>query len=332
MNERLIKSLIAEELFGIRICESIEDTKLVNFLHSQIVYPQIILEKLLIGEPVTVPELRDILRNKIVNFEFIKLDGDKRPAKGTTMMKYIPSGDQPTGANPASPKVAAFWDMNKDAWRSVSQKSKEIVLQKDQETGKPKVVISDKGPKEEPVKPETRFKKGQSYNFTTNRGITTDVRVMKELPSGEYQVYSPEYKTLFAIDPKRLGGETDATPEPRPVPEPVQPIVRPSIRPKAPMPIPTKTEEIPKPPVQSVPLNLDDATKLADEIEDREIVAPGVERLAYPEEPVGLEPTPPVPEEEPLPPKEEITFKDEEPDETNGPEAPEDDENKSFEA
>lgn len=332
MTERLIKSLIAEELFGIRICESIEQIKLIDFIHSEMVYPQIILEKLLIGEPITVPELRNILRNKIINFEFIKLDGDIRPAKGTTMMKYVPQENRPTGANPASEKVAAFWDMDKDAWRSVSQRSKEIVLQKDKETGKPKVVITDKRPKGEPIKPAPKFKQGDIHTFTTNRGISTDVEIIKELPRGEYQVYSPEYKTLFAIDAKRIGKEVTAEPEPRPVPEPIQPIVKPSIRPKAPLPIPTQPEEIPEPPVQSVPLNLDDATKLADEIEDKEIIAPGVERPAYPDEKVGLEPELKPAEEEPLPPQEEITFKDEDREEDEGPEAPEDDENKPFNA
>ena len=332
MTERLIKSLITEELFGRRICESMEDTKLVDFLHSQMVFPQIILEKLLIGEPVTVPELRSILRNKIINFEFIKLDGDVRPAKGTTMFKYIPKENRPSGANPASEKVAAFWDMDKSAWRSVSQRSKEIVLQKDKETGKPKVVVSDKKPKEEPVKPEPKFKSGDVHTFTTNRGISTDVEIVKDLSNGDVQVYSPEYKTLFAIDPKRIGKEVTAEPEPRPVPEPVEPVVRPTIRPQAPPPIPTQPEEIPEPPVQSVPLNLDYATKLADEIEDKEIVAPGVERPAYPDEKVGLEPELRPAEEEPLPPKEEITFKEEEPEERESPEGPEDDEIKPFDA
>jgi len=111
-------------------------------------------EKLLIGEPISVPELRDLLHKKVINFEFVKLDGEVRPAKGTTMMKYIPKDQQPTGDNPSSDKVAAFYDLSKGEWRSVSNRSDEIVLKRDPETGKPKVVISDKEPKEEPTKPQ----------------------------------------------------------------------------------------------------------------------------------------------------------------------------------
>ena len=328
MNERLIINLIAEELFGIRICESIEDTKLVNFINSEIIYPQYILEKLLIGEPVTVPELRDLLRDKIINFEFIKLDGDVRPAKGTTMFKYIPKENRPSGANPASEKVAAFWDMNKGDWRSVSNRSKEIVLQKDEKTGKPKVVISDKRPDEEPIKSEPQLKTGKTYNFTTNRGISTNVKILDELPDSKYKVYSPEYKVKFAIEGKRLGKEIGAEPEPRPLPEPIQQVVKPSIKPEVPEPIPVKPEEISKLPVDSVPLNLDDASKLADEVKDKEIIAPNIE------EPVPLtEPIEPKqePEQKSLPSKEHIMFNDEYEEEKEKPDFSKTDENKPFE-
>jgi len=111
-------------------------------------------EKLLIGEPVSVPELRDLLHRKVLNFEFIKLDGEVRPAKGTTMMKYIPKDQHPSGDSPSSDKVAAFYDLSKGQWRSVSNRSDEIVIIKDPQTGKPKIVVSDKKPKEEPTKPD----------------------------------------------------------------------------------------------------------------------------------------------------------------------------------
>ena len=111
-------------------------------------------EKLLVGEPLSIEELRDILNKKVLNFEFIKLDGEVRPAKGTTMMKYIPDEEHPTGNHPSSDKVAAFYDLSKSAWRSVSNRSSEVVLISDPETGKPKVRVSDKQPKEDkPIKP-----------------------------------------------------------------------------------------------------------------------------------------------------------------------------------
>jgi len=118
MLQRLIKNIITEELFGVRICESIDQQYVVDH-----VYKELINEKMLMGEPVSVPELRDILRKKVLNFEFVKLNGEVRPAKGTTMQKYIPSEDHPKGIKPSSDKVAVFFDLSKDAWRSVSTKS-----------------------------------------------------------------------------------------------------------------------------------------------------------------------------------------------------------------
>lgn len=143
MNEFKIKHILTEILFNARLCESANQQSIVDFF-----YDKLLLEKLLVGEPVGVPELRKILRNKILNFEFIKLDGEVRPAKGTTMMKYIPEPDHPKGIRPSSPKVATFFDMDKKAWRSVSQRSKEIVLkyafsEKDGEK-KPVFIVRDK--------------------------------------------------------------------------------------------------------------------------------------------------------------------------------------------
>jgi hypothetical protein len=332
MSVQLIKNILSEELFGSRICESLEQTMLLEYVYSNITFPEFIFEKLLIGEPITVPELRDLLRKNIVNFEFIKLDGDIRSAKGTTMMSHIPKANHPTGMHPSSEKVAAFWDLEKGAWRSVSNKSKEIIIRKDKETGKPKIVVSDKKPAEEPIEKEPEFKIGKSYNYTTNRGITTDVKIIDKIDQDTYQVYSPEFKTRFAISAKRIGSEIGSKPEPRPIPATPKPIVKPSIKPRAPQPIPFKPVEMPKPPVKSVPLNIGDATKIADEIQDKEIIAPGVERPAYKNEPLGIEPKRPQPEVDPLPPREEITFQDEKPEELEKPEEFEDGQNPSFES
>lgn len=179
MTERLIKNILSEELFGIRICEDIIQSSMINS-----VYNELMLEKLLIGEPITVPELRDLLHKKILNFEFVKLDGNVRPAKGTTMMKYIPKDAHPTGDNPSSDKVAAFYDLDKGEWRSVSNKSKEIVIQKDKETGKPKVVISDKKPKEEPKEGKPPKEKGVSKRpiQPISKPVVKPSIVPKEIP------------------------------------------------------------------------------------------------------------------------------------------------------
>jgi hypothetical protein len=141
MKEQTIRNILAEELFGTRLCESVEDQEILEAFYEGI---KPLFEKFLWGEPISVPELRKLLRKSIVNFEFIKLDGEVRPAKGTTMLKYIPKEDHPKGIRPSSDAVATFFDLDKEAWRSVSKKSKEIVLKKDEEKDRPIVIVKDK--------------------------------------------------------------------------------------------------------------------------------------------------------------------------------------------
>jgi hypothetical protein len=119
ITEIVIKNLLTEELFGYQTCQSVEDRHIVDYL-----YEELLLEKLLSGESISIEELRKLLRKKVVNFEFVRLDGLVRPAIGTTMMRYIPPRDHPKGIRPSSPKVATFFDLDKDAWRSVSRRSK----------------------------------------------------------------------------------------------------------------------------------------------------------------------------------------------------------------
>ena len=178
MTEFLIKNIISEIMFNSRVCESVEDQWIVNYI-----YDHLLLEKLLFGQPVTVPELRSLLRKKILNFEFIKLDGEVRPAKGTTMMKYVPPSQHPKGIRPSSPKVATFYDLKKDDWRSVSQRSKEIVLKKDEETGKPVVMVKDK--------PEAEL--AHSYRFGQYPGRNSSLLndVVLELCPGQALVDKP---------------------------------------------------------------------------------------------------------------------------------------------
>lgn len=161
MSEYIIRNLITEILFGKRICESVEDLHFVSVVYETI-QGDMLLEKLLVGEPVGIPELRKLLRKKILNFEFIKLDGEIRPARGTTMMKYIPQSDHPKGIRPSSDKVATFYDLDKKAWRSVSNRSKEVVLKYafgDKEAKKPVFVVKDRDqkveePEVEPAEPK----------------------------------------------------------------------------------------------------------------------------------------------------------------------------------
>lgn len=200
MTEFFLKTILAQELFEGRLCESLEDQQIVEFF-----YKELLLEKFLYGEPITVPELRKLLRQKIINFEFIKLGGEVRPAKGTQMMKYIPKKDHPKGIRPSSPKVATFFDLDKMAWRSVSQRSKEIVLKKDEEKGRPIVVVQDKDkeatkvPKEKPEKPEKPVD-------------VTDVKPgyeepIDELGVGDIRYYLNRYGKEVQIEIVRIGDD-----------------------------------------------------------------------------------------------------------------------------
>jgi len=240
MTEQLIKDILTEELFGYKICESARDLFIVNYF-----YDNLLLEKLLYGEPISVPELRKLLRKKIVNFEFIKLNGEVRPAKGTTMMKYIPRKDHPKGIRPSSPKVATFFDLDKDAWRSVSRRSKEIVLKKDEKTDKPIVVVRDKSRIKVKSIPKYRvsqdeIEQGGTYKYTTNKGTNTYVEIERELPDGQFQVSSPLFKTTFAIDKARIG---DRFKPEEPVTKGKEPEPKTPIPPKEEKPIKKAIEE-----------------------------------------------------------------------------------------
>ena len=218
-----------------------------------------LFEKLLMGEPVTIEELRDVLNKKVLNFEFIKIDGEVRPAKGTTMMKYIPKEEHPTGDHPSSDKVAAFYDLSKDAWRSVSNRSSEIVLVQDKETGKIKVRISDKVPKEEPgKKPEISKVPGADPRPIPPKSepvVRPSIRpeVTPEIPDADDIDVEDEVTPLDIEDPNItaddvkdkdiIAPETDEPevelPEPQSVPEvpeetPMEPAVSPSIKPEQP--------------------------------------------------------------------------------------------------
>jgi hypothetical protein len=69
---------------------------------------------------LNVEDLRQKLRQGPTKFTFVKKTGELRFALGTLNLNIIPTGSQPKGVRPASPKVIAFFDLEKIAWRSVS--------------------------------------------------------------------------------------------------------------------------------------------------------------------------------------------------------------------
>lgn len=207
-SEYLIKSIIREIVFSNKICESEQEFMAVNRI-----YNKLFEDHILDGEPLTIPELRNLLRTRIVNFEFIKLDGEVRPATGTTMLKYIPVSEHPKGVRPSSPRVATFFDMKKRLWRSVSEKSKEIVL-KDTKGGKPVVVVSDKVP----PKPSEiiSFKEGVTYKYTNRYGITGHTVTVVHVGNKGYYLKldksGPLFYLTFDTANKRIGDEVSEHP------------------------------------------------------------------------------------------------------------------------
>jgi hypothetical protein len=207
-SESIIKNILAEILFEKRICESTEENEIVEYF-----YNSLLESKFLFGEPISVPELRKLLRKKIVNFEFIKLDGHVRPAKGTTMMKHIPREDHPKGIRPSSDMVATFFDLDKDAWRSVSKKSKEIVLKKDKEEGKPIVVVRDKDEKLRKKgveldklgpEPEDVLQVGDIRNYLNRNGKNIGIKITRIDDDGSIYAQTMREKTPFRIPAPRV--------------------------------------------------------------------------------------------------------------------------------
>lgn len=210
-NELILKRLIAEILFDRKICESIRDERIVNH-----VFRRLFEAGMLVGEPLTIPELRALLLKRIVNFEFVKLDGEVRPATGTTNLKYIPSADHPKGVGKSSPKVATFYDLKKHLWRSVSQRSKEIVLKRDTPGEKPIVTISDVDPIKSGA--ANTFRAGKTYAYINRRGESGHTAtVLRVGDKGYYlklDVTGPVFYLTFDTANKRMRGEVK-TPDKR---------------------------------------------------------------------------------------------------------------------
>lgn len=70
--------------------------------------------------PVNPSVLRVRLQEGITQFAFKKLDGDLRTAVGTTNLGSIPIEHHPTGRGQSPSSVVRFFDVEKQAWRSVS--------------------------------------------------------------------------------------------------------------------------------------------------------------------------------------------------------------------
>lgn len=66
-------------------------------------------------------DLKELLNNAIVTFTFKKTNGEDRVAVGTRCLAIatgMTDDDKPKGVKSETPGVVAFWDCEKQAWRS----------------------------------------------------------------------------------------------------------------------------------------------------------------------------------------------------------------------
>lgn len=72
-----------------------------------------------------IPDLKKALYEGIVIFYFIKKDGSKRQARGTTCPDLVPADETPKGKRTPLQQAAydrqtvAFYDIDRKAWRSM---------------------------------------------------------------------------------------------------------------------------------------------------------------------------------------------------------------------
>lgn len=75
---------------------------------------------------ITPLQLKELLKEGIVEFQFKKVDGTLRPSRGTTCNNNIPVSAQAKGGTTPGEKIA-FYDLEKLGWRSVSMDSEIFV-------------------------------------------------------------------------------------------------------------------------------------------------------------------------------------------------------------
>ena len=71
----------------------------------------------------SVEDLKQMLHNGIVSFEFIKKDGSVRQAKGTLVAEHLPALKENDKSRKPSENVVVYFDMDKKSWRSFVKES-----------------------------------------------------------------------------------------------------------------------------------------------------------------------------------------------------------------
>jgi len=75
---------------------------------------------------LTIDELKLLLRKKEMNFEYEKLDGTLRKARGTLKSELIPENMQPKDSSTYQATNLRYFDLDKNAWRSISNEVKKV--------------------------------------------------------------------------------------------------------------------------------------------------------------------------------------------------------------
>lgn len=73
-------------------------------------------------------DIKNLLENGVVTFTFKKANGEMRTATGTRVLDPevatgYTSEDAPKGERSAFPGVIPYWDLDKQAWRSLREDS-----------------------------------------------------------------------------------------------------------------------------------------------------------------------------------------------------------------
>jgi len=75
---------------------------------------------------VKTKKFRKMLQKGKVHFEYAKVDGTLREALGTLNPELIPVEMQPKESRPTDYVNLRYFDLDKNAWRSISGDTKEV--------------------------------------------------------------------------------------------------------------------------------------------------------------------------------------------------------------
>jgi hypothetical protein len=75
---------------------------------------------------IKIKKFRKMLQKGKIHFEFTKKDGTLREALGTLNSEFIPMEMQPKEDNLEKYENLRYFDLDKNAWRSISSDTREV--------------------------------------------------------------------------------------------------------------------------------------------------------------------------------------------------------------